>query len=139
MTTAERIEHLLALQDEARVQRDRLLSERSGILRVADDQGRDDLSGEEDSEFRRITSDIAHLDALIEERDNKIAELAPLADLDVPKVEADADATRRAAAAEIFTGWRNSAPRKRGIVTDDEAPQRRLTVAQARAVASLDA
>jgi hypothetical protein len=133
----ERLTHLLALQEQASEQRAALVAEREKIVRIATEDGRDDLTSSEDAEFRRLTAEIADVDRAVEARDALIEPIAALHKMDVPAVELDEEMQRRAAAAEIFTGWREAAPRKRGELVDTP-DRRRLTLAQARSITSLE-
>lgn len=135
--TLERLTHLLALQDEARGEREDLVRQREEIMRQADDEQRVDLNKTEDEAFRSLTRRIAVIDESIEKRDALIEPLAELSALDIPVVANSPEAEKRAAAAEIFVGWRNTSPRARSHPED--APARRnLTLAEARTVTLLD-
>lgn len=137
MTTnaPERLARLLDMQERAHEERDMLVAQRKEILRRADDAGRDDLNPAEDAEFRALTARIAAVDALIETRDEQITSLAELHALDVPQPQIDDETLQRGAAAEIFTAFRKA---DKDVSPTEEKPVRRLTLAQAQAITSLD-
>jgi HK97 family phage major capsid protein len=74
--STERLTRLLALQEESRKAKEQLVEKRAAILQVAEDEGREDLSDAEDTEFRSFTTQIAEIDAQVAARDERIAELA---------------------------------------------------------------
>lgn len=74
--STERLTRLLGLQEESRKAREALVEKRAAIMQVAEDEGRDDLTDAEDTEFRGFTSEIATVDEAISARDERINELA---------------------------------------------------------------
>lgn len=74
--STERLSRLIAKQNEARAEREKLVEKRAAIMQVAEDEGRDDLNETEDTEFRSVTSEIAVVDEAIAGRDERIQELA---------------------------------------------------------------
>jgi HK97 family phage major capsid protein len=72
----ERLTRLIGLQEEARKSREALVTKRAAVMQVAEDEGREDLTEAEDTEFRGITTEIAEIDGQIEARNERIEELA---------------------------------------------------------------
>ena len=72
----ERLKRLIARRNEAATERERLLSQRKAILSLAEEEAREDLSTEEDTEFRRITAEVKAKDEAITGYDERIAELS---------------------------------------------------------------
>jgi hypothetical protein len=134
-TTSDRLTRLLELQERAHEEREMLIAQRKEIMRRADDAGRDDLNNAEDAEFRALTGRIAKIDAQIESRDEQLKPLAELQALDVPMNEIDDETKTRGAAAGIFTALRDG---DKAVSPVEDAPVRRLTLAQAQAITALD-
>lgn len=133
----ERLAHLLELQDGLRAERDDCAKRRVEIMRKADEAGRADLNATEDAAFCALTANIAEVDERLGTNDAQIRTLAELNSLDVAEDQEDEVASKLAAAAEIYIGWRNSS-KARGPQTDAPTPRRNLTLAEARAVEKLD-
>lgn len=72
----ERLKRLIARREAAATERETLLAKRKAILDLAAEEVRDDLSDEEDTEFRGFTAEIAKKDAEIKNYDERITELA---------------------------------------------------------------
>lgn len=72
----ERLTRLIGLQEESRKAREGLVAKRAAIMQVAEDEGREDLTETEDTEFRALTAQIADVDGAIEGRNERIEELA---------------------------------------------------------------
>lgn len=72
----ERLSRLLAMQERSRQERESLVDKRGAIVQTAEDEGREDLTEAEDTEFRAFTTQIAEVDASIKSRDERINELA---------------------------------------------------------------
>jgi HK97 family phage major capsid protein len=63
----------VGFQEEARKEREDLVEKRAAVLQVAEDEGREDLTETEDTEFRGFTAQIAEIDGQIEARNERIA------------------------------------------------------------------
>ena len=74
--STERLSRLIGLQEESRKAREELVTKRAAVMQVAEDEGREDLTETEDTEFRGITQQIAEIDGQIEARNERIEELA---------------------------------------------------------------
>jgi HK97 family phage major capsid protein len=72
----EMLTRLIAKQDEDRTAVTGLKEKRSSLLQFAKDEGREDLTEDEDTEFRTITEAIKALDDDIIARDARVTELA---------------------------------------------------------------
>jgi len=92
----ERLSRLNAKQEEARKAREALVEKRAAIVQVAEDEGREDLTETEDTEFRDLTTKIAELDDEIKGRDERVAELSE----EETREQASVAAFRRAQIAE---------------------------------------
>jgi hypothetical protein len=133
----ERLNRLLTRQEEAGAEREVLMKRRDEIVRLADEDARLDLNEKEDAEWRSLTDQIATIDEGVNRRDEQIRTLAELTSTELPRVAGSSESAKRAAAADIFIGLRSIAtPRSRP--QDEEMPRRKLTIAEARSVASLD-
>src|SRR5690606_5349093 len=73
------------------------LSKRKAILDVAEEEARQDLTSEEDAEFRKFTADIKLKDAELKSLDERITELSEEIERD-GQITAGAAAVRRAQA-----------------------------------------
>jgi HK97 family phage major capsid protein len=93
----ERLKRLIARREQAAEAREQLLSQRKAIVDVAEEESREDLSEEEDTEFRKITTDVKTKDTEIRSYDERITELSEEIERDA-QVTAGAAAVRRAQA-----------------------------------------
>lgn len=73
--TSEMLSRLIARQDQDRKAREDLNDKRSAIIQLAKDDGRDDLTEDEDTEFRTLSDEIKTVDETIVARDERITEL----------------------------------------------------------------
>lgn len=72
----ERLKRLIARREQAAKAREQLIAKRKAIVDLAQEEAREDLSTEEDTEFRALTSKVAEHDADIAQYDERIAELS---------------------------------------------------------------
>ncbi|GAA1992867.1 hypothetical protein GCM10009718_33220 [Isoptericola halotolerans] len=72
----ERLKRLIAKREAAQKEREQLLAQRKAIVEVAEDEAREDLSEEEDTEFRGLTAKIKDKDGEIARFDERISELS---------------------------------------------------------------
>lgn len=93
----ERLTRLIARRSADAEARETLLSKRKAILDVAQEEARQDLTTEEDAEFRKITADIKLKDAELKSLDERITELSEEIERD-GQITAGAAAVRRAQA-----------------------------------------
>jgi HK97 family phage major capsid protein len=93
----ERLKRLIARREAAAEAREQLLATRKAIVDLAEEEVREDLSEEEDTEFRKITADVALKDTEIRSYDERITELSDEMERD-SQVTAGAAAVRRAQA-----------------------------------------
>jgi HK97 family phage major capsid protein len=93
----ERLKRLIAKRELAAKNREQLLAQRKAIVDLAEQEAREDLSTEEDTEFRTLTSKVAEADAELSGVDERISELSAEAERE-RKVSEGAAALRRAQA-----------------------------------------
>lgn len=93
----ERLKRLIARRNQAAEERKRLLESRKAIADLAAEEAREDLSPEEDAEFRSISEKVKAHDEDIAGLDERIAELTAEAERDA-KISEGAAAVRRAQA-----------------------------------------
>ncbi|MFC9966329.1 phage major capsid protein [Nocardia ignorata] len=93
----ERLSRLIARRAAEAEARETLLSKRKAILDVAEEEARQDLTTEEDAEFRKFTADIKLKDAELKSLDERIGELSEEIERD-GQITAGAAAVRRAQA-----------------------------------------
>lgn len=93
----ERLKRLIARREQAAEAREQLLAQRKAITDLATEETREDLSEEEDGEFRKLTADIKLKDTEIRDYDERITELSDEIERDA-QVTAGAAAVRRAQA-----------------------------------------
>jgi HK97 family phage major capsid protein len=74
--STEMLARLTAKQEEARKTRATAIESRAALVQLAKDEDRDDLTETEDTEFRKLTEEIAAADKEILDRDERIAQLA---------------------------------------------------------------
>lgn len=74
--TSEMLTRLIAKQEEARTARDGLKDKRGAIVQLAKDEGREDLTDDEDTEFRALSDSLKAVDDDIVARDARVSELA---------------------------------------------------------------
>ena len=91
----ERLKRLIARREAAAEERETLLAKRKAIVDLAEEEARQDLSDEEDAEFRKFTADVALKDTEIKGYDERIKELSDEIERDAA-VTAGAQAVRRA-------------------------------------------
>lgn len=105
-TSSEMLTRLVAKQEEDRATRDDLKHKRAAIVQLAQDEGRDDLTEDEDNEFRTLGEQLKAIDETIVQRDERIVELA-----DEEKRAENADrAFKRAALVESQVRVKSEAP-----------------------------
>ena len=95
MAEDQRLTRLLARRDKAAESRKNVLASRKALVDNAADEAREDLLPEEDTEFRKLSSDIKEWDAEIVQFDERIQELAAEAERDI-QITQGAAAVRRA-------------------------------------------
>lgn len=93
----ERMKRLIARREQAAKEREDALASRKAIVDIAEEEAREELSTEEDTEFRGLTAKVAEIDAKIKDYDERISELAAEAERDA-SVSEGAAAVRRAQA-----------------------------------------
>lgn len=93
----ERLKRLIGRRSAAAEERETLLSKRRAILDVAEEESRQDLTEEEDAEFRKVTADIKLKDSELKSYDERITELSEEIERD-GQITAGAAAVRRAQA-----------------------------------------
>lgn len=91
----ERMKRLIARREQAAQEREKALASRKAIGDVAEQESRDELSEEEDAEFRSLTAKVAEIDADLKQLDERIRELSDEAQRDA-QVTAGAAAVKRA-------------------------------------------
>lgn len=72
----EMLKRLMARRQEAAKKREEILAKRTAITDLAAEEKREDLSAEEDTEFRNLTGAMAQVDTDLAAMDERIAELA---------------------------------------------------------------
>lgn len=72
----ERLKRLISRREGAAEERQKLLDTRKAITTIAEEEGRQDLSDEEDQEFRRLTEKVKLTDSTIRGYDDRIKELS---------------------------------------------------------------
>ena len=97
MPMDERLKRLIARREQAGKDREQLLASRKAITDIAADEAREDLSPEEDTEFRTLTAQIKTADEGLRGLDERITELSE-EDARAEQVTAGAMAVRRATA-----------------------------------------
>ena len=98
----ERLKRLIANREKAAQAREQLLAKRKAITDVAEEEARDELSEEEDTEFRDLTSQIAEKDKSLGDYDERIRELSDEAERE-QHLSAGAIALRKAQARAVVT------------------------------------
>lgn len=93
----ERLKRLIARREAAHTEREELLAKRKAIVDLAEEEAREDLSTEEDTEFRELTEKVKDKDGEIGAYDERISELSDEIERDA-KLTAGAAAVRRAQA-----------------------------------------
>lgn len=93
----ERLKRLIARREQAANDREQLLASRKAITDLAEEEAREDLSTEEDTEFRQLTAQVKTKDEEIRAFDLRITELSEEAERD-QQVTDGAQAVRRAQA-----------------------------------------
>lgn len=71
-----RLTRLIARRGQSAKKREELLAKRKAIVDLQEEEGREDLSTEEEAEFRALTGKIAEFDGDIAKDDERIAELS---------------------------------------------------------------
>src|SRR2546428_10802055 len=95
MPMDERLKRLIARREQAAKDREQLLAQRKAIVDVAEEEAREDLSEEEDTEFRSLTEKIKAKDEDLRSLDQRIGELTEEAERE-QQVTAGAVAVRKA-------------------------------------------
>lgn len=93
----ERLKRLIARREAAAEERERLVSQRKAITDLAEEEAREELAPEEDTEFRDLTGQIKTKDTEIRSYDERITELSEEAERE-QQLTAGAAAVRRAQA-----------------------------------------
>ncbi|MFF7966753.1 phage major capsid protein [Streptomyces sp. NPDC007903] len=93
----ERFRRLLGRREQIAQQREDTLAKRKAITDLAEEEAREDLLPEEDSEFRELTGQIAEFDGQLTQLDERISELTAEAERS-QTVTAGAAAVKRAKA-----------------------------------------
>lgn len=93
----ERLKRLIARREQAAKNREQMLAQRKAIVDLAEEEAREDLSTEEDAEFRDLTGKVKELDEEIRGFDERITELSEEVERD-QAVSDGAAAVRRAQA-----------------------------------------
>ncbi|MFJ6841353.1 phage major capsid protein [Streptomyces griseoluteus] len=93
----ERFRRLLGRREQIAQQREDTLAKRKAITDLAEEEAREDLLPEEDSEFRELTGQIAEFDGQLTQLDERISELTAEAERSAT-VTAGAAAVKRAKA-----------------------------------------
>lgn len=78
----ERMKRLIARREQAAKNRDDLLAKRKAIVDIAEEEARDDLTDEEDVEFRGFTDQVRTVDDELRKLDERISELSDEAQRD---------------------------------------------------------
>jgi len=93
----ERLKRLIARRGQAAEEREKFFAQRKAIVDLAEEEARQDLSDEEDAEFRKLTSDLKTKDTELKNYDERIQELSEEAEREA-QITAGAAAVRRAQA-----------------------------------------
>ena len=93
----ERLQRLIARREARATEREQLAASRKAITDIAEEEAREDLSPEEDGEFREITEKIKRADVEISDYDARIRELSEEQERSA-NLTAGAEAVRRAKA-----------------------------------------
>ena len=93
----ERLKRLIARREQAAKDREQLLAQRKAITDLAEEEAREDLLPEEDTEFRELTAQVKAKDEELRSFDERIKELSEEAER-ARTVTAGAAAVKRAAA-----------------------------------------
>lgn len=100
----ERLKRLIARRESAAGERETLLAKRKAIVDLAEEEARDDLSEEEDAEFRSFTEQLKVKDVELRSYDERITELSEEAERE-QQLTAGAVAVRKAQArAQVTEG-----------------------------------
>jgi HK97 family phage major capsid protein len=91
----ERLKRLIARREQAAKEREQVIAQRKAITDLAEEEAREDLSTEEDTEFRDLTAKVKGKDEEIRRFDERITELSEEAERD-QQVTEGAIAVRRA-------------------------------------------
>jgi HK97 family phage major capsid protein len=91
----ERLKRLIARREAAAKEREQLLAQRKAIIDLAEEEARQDLSDEEDTEFRQLTEKVKVKDEELRSFDERISELTDEIERS-RQVSDGADALRRA-------------------------------------------
>jgi HK97 family phage major capsid protein len=91
----ERMKRLISRREQAAKEREQALASRKAIVDLAEEEAREELSPEEDTEFRDLTGKVAEIDKTIKSYDERIAELVEEAERST-QVSDGAAALRRA-------------------------------------------
>src|SRR5437879_2145920 len=93
----ERLKRLIARREQAAKDREQVLAQRKAITDLAEEEAREDLSAEEDTEFRQLTAQVKSKDEELRSFDQRIQELSEEAERD-QQVTDGAIAVRKAQA-----------------------------------------
>lgn len=97
----ERLKRLIARREQAAKDREQLVAKRQAITDLAEEEAREELSPEEDTEFRDLTSQVKAKDTDISSYDERIKELSEEAERDHSLSEGAAAVRRAQARAQV--------------------------------------
>jgi HK97 family phage major capsid protein len=96
----ERLKRLIARREQAAKDREQVLAQRKAITDLAEEEAREDLSAEEDTEFRQLTAQVKSKDEELRSFDQRIQELSEEAERE-QQVTDGAIAVRKAQARAV--------------------------------------
>lgn len=99
----ERLKRLIQRRESAAGERETLLAKRQAIVDLAKEEARDDLSDEEETEFRSLTDEVKNKDGELRSYDERISELSDEMERD-RQLTAGAMAVRQARARASVVG-----------------------------------
>jgi HK97 family phage major capsid protein len=99
----ERLKRLIAKREAAHKEREQMLAQRKAIVQVAEDEAREDLSDEEDTEFRDLTAKLKDKDGEIARFDERISELSEEAEREATITDGARAVQRARSRAEVLS------------------------------------
>ncbi|MGH3096950.1 MAG: phage major capsid protein [Streptosporangiales bacterium] len=99
----ERLKRLIARREQAAKDREQLVAKRKAIVDLAEEEAREELSSEEDSEFRELTGQVKSKDQEICSFDERISELSEEAEREAHVTEGAAAVRRAQARAKVVS------------------------------------
>lgn len=99
----ERLKRLIARREQAAKDRETILAQRKAIVDLAEEESRDDLSVEEDTEFRTLTAKVKEHDEAIRSYDERITELTEEAERAANVTDGAAAVKRAQARAQVLS------------------------------------